>query len=87
MLSSTRPQIDVGAPDLAQGVSSRAHHARQGLQAIEFAERDFRQGRLDRYAQALVINRTREAARKACRELLERHDLKAMALLSRGSEP
>jgi hypothetical protein len=70
-----------------EGIGSGAYHAGQGFEAIKFAECDFRQGRLDCSAKALVIDGAREATRKAGGELLEGHDLNALTSPPRGCEP
>ena len=80
-------KIDAGPPRLVEGVGGRTDHARQRLEAVELAERASRQGRLDGGAQGLVIDRARQAAGQAGRELLEGHDLQAVTALARRSEP
>lgn len=66
-LTRTGFEIDTGPPDLMQRGRAGADHARQPLNRIELAEIGDRQGLLERLAQRVLIDRSREAAGQSCR--------------------
>ena len=77
-------EIDAGAPCLVERVCRSINHAREHLDAFQFAKFGRRQNRLDRCAQAFVADLPGKSASEADCQLFERHDLQAMPLVSGG---
>jgi len=78
MAGSARLQVDSSHPALLQRARGRIHHARQGLDRIEFAQRGYGQCRLQRQTKTVRVDRTDKAARQARCCLVECHHLHPM---------
>ena len=87
MVGRVHGQIDTRAPGFVQCVGGCVDHAGERLDALQFAHRRHRQGRLDGRAQALVVDGTGEAAGQPDGGLLEGHDLKAVTTVTACHQP
>ena len=74
MLSGPGLKVEARSPRLAQRVGGGAHHARQRLDAVEFAEIRLRQDGNDGFPEGIVVDGLSQSPREARRELLEGHD-------------
>src|SRR6266404_4355453 len=83
MLPGTRCQINPSSPCLVKGISRRLDHAWEQFDPIELAERRRWQDDLNSGAEAFIIDWLGETARKANRQLFERHDLQAVLSIAR----
>ena len=78
MLHRPRCQVDAGAPNLVQRLCCRIDHAGERFDALQLSHFCLWQRRLDRDAQALIIDWPYKPASQPNRRLLERHDLEAV---------
>ena len=65
MIARPRLEVDSGTPGLAQRARGGVDHPGKLLDRVEFAQLDFGQGFLDRFAEELVIDRSSETRRPA----------------------
>ena len=67
-------KVEAGPQRLPQRVSAGAHHARQCLDTVEFAQIRLRQDGNDSFLKGIVVDGLCQSSREPCRELLESHD-------------
>ena len=71
MVGGSRGEVDARAPSLVQGVGRRVDHTRKHFDALQLAHQRHRQDRLDRSAQAFLVDGSGEAAGEPDGRLLE----------------
>ena len=86
MLGGPRLEVDAAAPGLAQGAGGGGHQAGQLLDAVQLAQRRLRDGRPQRLQQRVFLHRLRQSAGQPHRELLDAHDLPAVAVRARRAQ-